>query len=134
MQEVGALLPYSAQASQCSDLSCGAHTQALGCMGSVVVHRLSCPATCRNLPGPGIEPHVPCIGKWILNHWTTREARCWIFEGEILITYSYFSNVCLIFPLATSFPYSSLSFFSSLLFAISCLSSFFLLNFSVSCF
>ena len=26
-----------------------------------------------NLPGPGIEPHVPCIGRRILNHWTTRE-------------------------------------------------------------
>ena len=118
---MGALLPYSAQASHCSDLSCcGAHTQALGCMGSVVVvRRLSCPAACRNLPGPGIEPHGPCMGRWILNHWTTREAHCWIFEGEILITYSYFSNVCLIFPLAPSFPYSSLSFFSSLLFAIS---------------
>ena len=27
-----------------------------------------------NLPGPGIAPVSPAIGRWILNHWTTREA------------------------------------------------------------
>ena len=26
-----------------------------------------------NLPKPGIRPPVPCIGRWILIHWTTRE-------------------------------------------------------------
>ena len=27
-----------------------------------------------DLPGLGIEPKSPCITRWILNHWTTREA------------------------------------------------------------
>ena len=38
-----------------------------------------------NLPGPGLEPRVPCIGRWILNHWTTREVwevEIWIGWGE----------------------------------------------------
>ena len=26
-----------------------------------------------DLPGPGIEPVYPCIGRWILNHCATRE-------------------------------------------------------------
>jgi len=35
--------------------------------GSVpVVQRLSCPEACGS--------HVPCISRWIHNHWTTREA------------------------------------------------------------
>ena len=28
-----------------------------------------------NLPGPGMEPIVSCIGRPILNHWTTREVQ-----------------------------------------------------------
>ena len=38
---------------------------------AVVAHRLSVIL----VPGPGIEPlsHVPCIGGWVLNHFTTRE-------------------------------------------------------------
>ena len=40
----------------------------------VAACRLSCPAACGILvPRPGIRTCVPCIGRWILNHWTTRE-------------------------------------------------------------
>lgn len=27
----------------------------------------------------GMEPHVPCFGSWIINHWTSREAHCMFF-------------------------------------------------------
>ena len=43
-------------------------------MGLVVAsHGLSCPAPCRNLLRPEIEPVSPCIAGWILTHWTTKE-------------------------------------------------------------
>ena len=29
----------------------------------------------RNLSSPGIQPASPCIGRWILYHWVTREAQ-----------------------------------------------------------
>ena len=32
------------------------------------------------VPWPGIEPHAPCIGRWILNHWTTREVPSFLFS------------------------------------------------------
>ena len=38
------------------------------------MHRLSCSIGCGvSVPQPGIKTHVPCIRRWILNHWTTRE-------------------------------------------------------------
>ena len=36
----------------------------------------------RDLPGPGIEPVSPCIGRWILNHCTTREVPKWFISNE----------------------------------------------------
>ena len=33
----------------------------------------------RDLPGPGIEPIVPCIGRRILKHWTTRKVLFLLF-------------------------------------------------------
>ena len=45
------------------------HTDSL-----VIALRLSCSLGCGILvPQPGIEPMSP-IARWILNHWTTREA------------------------------------------------------------
>ena len=42
-----------------------------GAGSAVAVHGLSCPAACRIFaPQPGIKP---CIGRWILNHWTSRD-------------------------------------------------------------
>ena len=42
--------------------------------GSVVVaHRLSNPLACGIFLEQG-SSHIFCIGRWILNHWTTREA------------------------------------------------------------
>ena len=47
--------------------------QALGCKGSVVVvHGFSCPAAWAYSQTRD-QTHVPCIGRQILNHWTTRE-------------------------------------------------------------
>ena len=61
--------------------------QALGHTGfrsrssQALEHRLiSCgtqaqwPCSMWDLPGPGIKPCIPCISRWILNHWATREA------------------------------------------------------------
>ena len=54
--------------SHCYDLS-------LWGMGSVVVaHRLSCPEACGIFLDQELNP-IPCIGRWILNHWTTREVQ-----------------------------------------------------------
>ena len=53
---------------------CGSRT--LECSGSVDAGRgLSCSGAYGILvPQPEIEPtHVPCITRWLLNHWTTRE-------------------------------------------------------------
>ena len=39
-----------------------------------MAHGLSCSAECGILPDQGLNP-CPCIGRWILNHCTTREAQ-----------------------------------------------------------
>ena len=39
---------------------------------AVVVHELSCPTSC-GIFQTRDQTHVSCIGRWILNHWTTRE-------------------------------------------------------------
>ena len=65
-----------------SGLSWGMRDILLKCPGFLVVaggsvvaaHRFSCPLACKILVlQPGIKPTSPCIGRWILNHWTTRE-------------------------------------------------------------
>ena len=71
--EGGATLRCSVQASHCGGFSC-CGAQALGMRASVVVaHRLSCSAACGIFPNRA-RTHVPCIGRQILNHCTTREA------------------------------------------------------------
>ena len=66
-----------------SGLSCGLRDLLLWCAGFslVVAHGLSCPVACGILvPQPGIEPASPAlIGRWILNHWTTREVPGYMF-------------------------------------------------------
>ena len=48
--------------------------------GSVVVaHCLSCSTACGIFPEKGSNPCVPCIGRQILNHCTTREAPLGLF-------------------------------------------------------
>ena len=45
-----------------------------------VVSGLSCPLACGILvPQPGVEPQVPCIGRQVLNPWTTREVPVFLF-------------------------------------------------------
>ena len=49
--------------------------QALGRSGSVVrVCERSCSAAHGVVSDQGSNPSVPCIGRCVLNHWTTREA------------------------------------------------------------
>ena len=60
------------QASHCGGFSC-CRTLA-GCAGSVVVaHGLSCPMAC-GVFWTRDRACVPCIGRWILNHWTTKKS------------------------------------------------------------
>ena len=88
----GATLRCSVWASRGRGFSC-CGAQALGVWASVVVARglsscgswalerrlSSCGTRAQllcsmwDLPGPGIEPFVPCVGRWILNHCATRE-------------------------------------------------------------
>ena len=74
-----ATLPCSTQASHGGVFSyCGAG--APGTQVSVLVLTLSCSKVCEISPDQGSN-RVSCIGRWILNHWTTREVP-WIFlEG-----------------------------------------------------
>jgi len=66
-RERGPLSSPGARASQPSGGSC-CRAQALGTRASAVAPRhVQSPA------GPGIEPMSPHAGRWILNHWTTRE-------------------------------------------------------------
>ena len=70
--EQGAACSRSARASHCNGSSyCGA--QALGCSDPVVVmYRLSCPGhmgSSRTRDRTGVR----CIGRWVLNQWTTRK-------------------------------------------------------------
>ena len=52
-------------------------------VGSVVVARgLSCPVACR-IPTRD-RTHVPCIGRRILNHWSTREVPNWLLKASII--------------------------------------------------
>ena len=39
-----------------------------------MAHGLSCPTSCGIFPD-GDGTHVPCIGRQILNHWTTRKVQ-----------------------------------------------------------
>ena len=73
----------------------------------VEVRGLSCPVACGILvPRPGNRTRIPCIGRWILYHWTTREFPAqfyfsyffWIFEfyfiymfiQQVLISYLFY--------------------------------------------
>ena len=48
-----------------------------GMQASVVVaHGLSCPESCGIFPDQELN-HVPCIRRWVLNLWTTRESHHW---------------------------------------------------------
>ena len=72
LQPAGAALCCGAQSSHCGGFSCGA--RALGRQASVVAGRgLSCPKACGSFPGTTDRTCIPCIGRRILSHWTTRE-------------------------------------------------------------
>ena len=47
----------------------------------VAVLGLTCPKTCGIFLNQGSTP-VPCIGRWILHYWTTREAQWCIFKPD----------------------------------------------------
>ena len=70
--EYGLLSGYSAQASYCGSFS-RRRAQPLGPVGSVVVaHWLSFPWHVKS-SRTREQTCVPCTGRWVLNHWTTRE-------------------------------------------------------------
>ena len=76
LRQAGAtLVPWGysrAGASHCiSFFCCG--SQALKQRLSSCGAEAQLPCGSWDLPGPGVEPVSPCIGRWILNHWTTRE-------------------------------------------------------------
>ena len=51
----------------------GVGLQQLHHTGSIVAaHRITCPLECGIFLHQGSN-HVPCIGRWILKHWATRE-------------------------------------------------------------
>ena len=62
-----------------------AHTlQSLGRVGSVVAaHGLRCSLVCGIFQTRG-RTHVPCIGRWTLNHWSTREVSLVQFKSSWL--------------------------------------------------
>ena len=64
------------QASQCAGFSCG-----LRASGVAACH-LSCPMACPSRD----HTRVPCIGRWIRNHWTTREVFYLVWRGSFLVT------------------------------------------------
>ena len=44
------------------------------------------------------QTHVPCISRWILNHWTTREVCLFIFNGIVIalqcdVTFCCYNNL-----------------------------------------
>lgn len=53
----------------------GCTMQALGTGSVVVACRLGLLCGLWNLARPEMEPHVPFIGRWIPNQWTTREVQ-----------------------------------------------------------
>ena len=85
LQQAGATLHCGVQTSCCRGSPC-CRARALGCTGSVVAahgpwsipasavaaHRLSCPEAC-GISQTRDQTHGPCICRWILNHWNTRE-------------------------------------------------------------
>ena len=101
----GATLRCSAQASHCGGFSC-CRAQALGMRASVVVARRlsSCGSSALEgrlsscgLVGPRhvgsswtrAQTWVPCIGRWILNHCTTREAPLYFSLKQSLLLSNY---------------------------------------------
>ena len=105
---VGSSLKYSGFSLVLCDFSCfGAW--ALEWTGSVVVvYGLSCP-TCGSLLPNQESNYIPCIGRWILNHWSTREIPYPSFQGQVKhLPHCFFpdSPVELLFasPVALSLP------------------------------
>ena len=63
---------YDGSISHCGGSSC-LGVWALEPTGSIVVmNQLSCPSARGIVPDQGSN-HIPCIGRQILNHWTTRK-------------------------------------------------------------
>ena len=59
----------------------------------VMEHRPSCPRAGGIFPDQDANP-CPCVGGWILNHWTTREVHMYIFECPFFIL---LDSVCDVF-------------------------------------
>ena len=56
-------------------------TLRLSCVSVLFIYWLHCAACKILVPRPGIEPVLPALGAWSLNHWTTRDIPlCSTFE------------------------------------------------------
>ena len=82
----GLISSCGTQASHCGGFSC---CRALaGCAASVVgAHGLSCPTACGIFLDQG-PTCVPCIGRWILNHWTTKKSSFAAFHVNVSVASS----------------------------------------------
>ena len=79
--ELRLLSSCAAWASHFRGISC-CRTQILGYMGlAVVAQGLSCLQPVESSQIRDQTP-VPCIGRWIFNHWTTREVLVLLFSGN----------------------------------------------------
>ena len=65
----------SVWASHCGGISCCLSVGSRHVGFSSCGTRLSCSAACGMFPDQGSNP-CPLIGRWILNHWTTKECVC----------------------------------------------------------
>ena len=61
----------------------------------VVVHRLNCLAACEIFPDQG-QACVPCIGRWVLNQWTTREVHWLLLLSSLSFLGSTIKSVSLL--------------------------------------
>jgi len=61
---------------------------------AVLAHRRSCSSTCGDLPDQGLG-RVPCIGRVVLNHWTTKEVQYKFFKCENTSVFSTPSYIVL---------------------------------------
>ena len=65
----------------------------LQCMGStVMVHGFRCPQACGIFPDQGSKP-CSCIGRWILNHWTTREVLTYFKHISVYMSVPNFQSI-----------------------------------------
>ena len=114
--EQGLLSRCGAQASHCSGFSCCGAWAFSSCGSQTRACRLECTglAASRHVGSyqTGDRTHVPCIGRQILNHWTTGDVSLWNF---------YNSFIEIKFPWCTIHPFKWYNSVAFCIFAESCI-------------